>query len=477
MAFTPDPTRADTTTRESALSSAARPDGPVGRRAGARMLARRAGRPVAALGLATALTLAGVGTAPAAPSVPPLPPAIPVTTPPAVPVTTPPATPVDPAGPPPASSSIEQAEARVDAVYRRAEVAAEAVNDAVARAGTAAGRLAAARAAADAQQVTVDELQSAIGNQAAATYRSGGLGLTTRLLLAGDADQFLRTLSTSRVVQEGQLRQLGSLRQGTARLRAEQDRVAAAARAADAVAARRTVEKAALDREVVAARAVVSRLTAAQQAELSARAAAAAAADRAQARTLLANAAAELLRTAPVSGGVVSGAVPGHGSTGGAAGDGSNNRLRPGGGEGTVPDIGVVPGPGPQAGTAPGGALPVVANDKVAAVLAFAAAQLGRTYVWGATGPDSFDCSGLILRAWQQAGVTLPRTAAEQFATGHKVAPAELRPGDLVFFYSPVSHVGLYIGGGKMINALNPRTGVRVSNLFTTDYVGAVRPG
>jgi len=449
------------------LSSAARPDGSVGRRAGVRALARSSCRQVAALGVTTVLTLACAGTATAAPSVPPLPAAIPATTPAATRV---------PAGRPPASSTIEQAEARVDAAYRRAEVAAEAVNDAVARAGTAAVRLAAARAAADAQQVTVDELQSAIGNQAAATYRSGGLGLTTRLLLADDADQFLRTLSTSRVVQDGQLRQLGSLRQGTARLRVEQDRVAAAARAADAVAARRTADRAALDREVVTARAVVSRLTVAQQAELSARAAVAAAADRAQARTLLASAAAELLRPVPASAAVGgTGGVPGHDSTG--AGDGSNNRLLTGGADGTVPDIGIVPGPGPRAGTAPGIAQPVVANDKVAAVLAFAAAQLGGTYVWGATGPDSFDCSGLILRAWQQAGVTLPRTAAEQYATGRKVAPADLRPGDLVFFYSPVSHVGLYIGGGKMINALNPRTGVRVSNLFTSDYAGAVRPG
>jgi len=460
------------------LSTVARPDGPVSygpvsHRPGSPGPVPRRGvrRGVVALGVAAVLTLACAGTATAAPSAPPLPPAIPATT----------AT--SPSSGPAAPLTVEQAEAQLDAVYRRAEVAAEAVNDAVTRAGVAASDLAVARAAAAAQQRTVDQMQTVIGNQAAATYRGGGLGLTTRLLLSDDADQFLRTLSTTRVVQDGQLRRLGSLQQGTARLEAERDRVAGAVRTADGVTARRTAEKTELDREVAAAQVVLRRLTASQQVQITARTAAAATADRAQARTLLAAADAELRRpagtdsTPPATAPPGTAAVPGYDATGtgGAAADGSNSRLPTGGSDDSVPDIGLDPDSTSQGKT--GVALPVVANEKIAAVLAFAAAQLGDTYVWGATGPDSFDCSGLVLRAWQQAGVTLPRTSAVQFAAGRRVAPADLRPGDLVFFYSPVSHVGLYIGGGKMINASNPRTGVKVSNVFTSAYAGAVRPG
>lgn len=427
-----------------------------------RTVARSRGRGLLVLGVTAALTLSCAGSAAAAPSAPTLPPAIPTAAPaPGL---------ASPSSSPGAALTLEQAEVQLDAVYRRAEVAAEAVNDAVAGAGAAASGLAVARAAVTAQQQTVERLQRVIGNQAAATYRTGGLGLTTRLLLSDDADQFLRTLSTTRAVQDGQVRRLGSLQQETTRLQAVRDRVAAAGRAADAVTEKRAADKSALDREVTAAQAVLRRLTTAQQAQLAARVAATTTVDRARARVLLAAADAELRRPSTVDP-----AAPTATGAARGAGDGSNSRLPSGGTDDTVPDIGPVPGTTGHSGG--GVALPVVDDEKVAAVLAYAADQLGDAYVWGATGPTSFDCSGLVLRAWQQAGVTLPRTSAVQFATGTRVAPADLRPGDLVFFYSPVSHVGLYIGGGKMINASNPRTGVKISDVFTAAYAGAVRPG
>jgi peptidoglycan DL-endopeptidase CwlO len=97
------------------------------------------------------------------------------------------------------------------------------------------------------------------------------------------------------------------------------------------------------------------------------------------------------------------------------------------------------------------------ASGRAAAAVRFAYAQLGKPYVYGASGPNSYDCSGLTMRAWGAAGVSLPHNAAAQQADTRPVSYADLQPGDLVFFGSPAGHVGIYIGGGRMIAA--PHTG------------------
>ncbi|MFC5799597.1 C40 family peptidase [Streptomyces formicae] len=113
---------------------------------------------------------------------------------------------------------------------------------------------------------------------------------------------------------------------------------------------------------------------------------------------------------------------------------------------------------------------------KAEKVLAFARAQIGKPYVWGATGPSSFDCSGLTQAAWKAAGVELPRTTWDQVEVGTRVATADLLPGDLVFFYDDISHVGIYIGGGKMIHAPKPGTNVREESIYYMPIYGSVRP-
>lgn len=112
-----------------------------------------------------------------------------------------------------------------------------------------------------------------------------------------------------------------------------------------------------------------------------------------------------------------------------------------------------------------------------AAAVAAAFTHLGKPYAWGATGPDTFDCSGLTQAAWASAGVTIPRVSRDQFSALGKVDRADLIPGDLVFFGSPVHHVGMYIGDGMMIHAPKPGDVVRVAPAFWSDYVGAARPG
>ena len=110
-------------------------------------------------------------------------------------------------------------------------------------------------------------------------------------------------------------------------------------------------------------------------------------------------------------------------------------------------------------------------------VVAYAKSQVGKTYVWGAAGPDAFDCSGLTMMAWQQAGVSLPHNSTAQSLTGQRIAKSELQPGDLVFYYSPISHVGIYIGNGQIVSALNPSAGINVRGLDDMPFTGAVRPG
>jgi cell wall-associated NlpC family hydrolase len=109
--------------------------------------------------------------------------------------------------------------------------------------------------------------------------------------------------------------------------------------------------------------------------------------------------------------------------------------------------------------------------------VATARAQLGKPYRYAASGPDSFDCSGLTMYAWRSAGVSLPHSSGAQYASLPHVAMSQLQPGDLVFFGRPIHHVGMFVGGGTMIHA--PETGdvVKYSTIYRRDYVGAARPG
>ncbi|CAL9477025.1 hypothetical protein SUDANB145_02948 [Streptomyces sp. enrichment culture] len=111
--------------------------------------------------------------------------------------------------------------------------------------------------------------------------------------------------------------------------------------------------------------------------------------------------------------------------------------------------------------------------------LAFARAQIGKPYVWGATGPDSYDCSGLTQAAWKDAGVDLPRVTYDQVNAGTTVSISAAQPGDLVFFYDDISHVGIYIGNGMMIHAPKPGAYVREESVYydgESSIYSVVRP-
>jgi cell wall-associated NlpC family hydrolase len=107
--------------------------------------------------------------------------------------------------------------------------------------------------------------------------------------------------------------------------------------------------------------------------------------------------------------------------------------------------------------------------------LAAATTQFGKDYEWGAEGPRTFDCSGLTSWAFKQAGVTLPRSSSQQARVGRAVSWDELQPGDLVFYYTPISHVALYIGDGMIVHARTYGSPVAVTSVDQKGYRYGVR--
>jgi cell wall-associated NlpC family hydrolase len=124
----------------------------------------------------------------------------------------------------------------------------------------------------------------------------------------------------------------------------------------------------------------------------------------------------------------------------------------------------------------PGGPPPAL-NANAQAAIDAAYSVIGVPYQFGGSSPESgFDCSGLTMWAWSHAGVSLPHSSAMQYAVLPHVAQSDLQPGDLVFFYSPIHHVGLYVGGGRMIDAPFTGTVVQMRSVEWDVYVGAARP-
>jgi cell wall-associated NlpC family hydrolase len=122
-------------------------------------------------------------------------------------------------------------------------------------------------------------------------------------------------------------------------------------------------------------------------------------------------------------------------------------------------------------------AAPPPSSGRAGIAVRAAYSVLGRPYRYGSAGPGSFDCSGLTMWAWAHAGVHLPHSSAAQYGSGRHVSRSQLQPGDLLFFYSPIHHVGIYVGGSRMIDAPHTGTVVSVRSVLWSNYVGALRPG
>ncbi|GAA2293518.1 C40 family peptidase [Streptomyces violaceusniger] len=167
-----------------------------------------------------------------------------------------------------------------------------------------------------------------------------------------------------------------------------------------------------------------------------------------------------------------------NGSTGGGTGTGA--APAPGDGRdtpaaGTPSPVATVTAPRPH--QSPGHRPGMASAEAGRRALAYALSQIGKPYVWGAEGPDSFDCSGLTSSAWAYAGRTIPRTSQEQWRRLPRVPLSQLRPGDLVIYYKGASHVAMYAGNGQVVQAPRPGQRVKLSPLASNPLQGVVRPG
>ena len=128
-------------------------------------------------------------------------------------------------------------------------------------------------------------------------------------------------------------------------------------------------------------------------------------------------------------------------------------------------------GGGGDSGSYPSPSIPAHGN-----VVQYAESRIGCRYVWGGSGPNTFDCSGLMMWCYNKIGISLPHSSREQINSGQRVSRKDLQPGDLVFFGSPIHHVGMYVGGGEMIEAPYTGASVRRASMDRSDYAGACRP-
>ena len=318
------------------------------------------------------------------------------------------------------------AQQQLDALSVQADKAVEAYDEAQIALSSLTATASAAKAAAAKEQSVVDAAEAGVQAFAVARYEGTSASPALAVLLSNDPKTFLER---SQILQEVSLNQSASLTQAInagrtlAVLETSADQALTAQQAASA---KLSAKKAAVDKVVGQQQVLVTALQkkAAQET---------AAANAAQA------AAVEQERT--VSRSLPRAALPA-----------SLNAARADGPAPVVPIVtsAVVP----------------AASGKVSAALAWAYAQLGKPYRYGGAGPRSFDCSGLVMRAFAAAGISLPHSAAAQQHSGRRVPLSQLQPGDLVFWGSPAYHVGIYVGGGRILDAPHTGTDVQIQAIW-----------
>ena len=283
------------------------------------------------------------------------------------------------------------------------------------------------------QTAKVARVKRQVGQVALAQFQNRNVDTAAQIFFNSDSDNFMSQISTVEKVTENQNTVLQDFQEQQAALaelkHSSETDLATLAEQEEQLAALRAES----DAKVAESKKVLARLTEAERAAIAA--AEKKAADEAKKKAEAAAAAAE--RT--VSG----------------AGAGSTSATT-----------------GTTSGTAA-----VSGSSRGAKAMSFAKAQVGKPYQLGAAGPDKFDCSGLTSKAWAAAGVTLPRTSQSQIGVGRSVSRSELQAGDLVFYYSDISHVALYVGGGQIVHAPNSRSSVKYADVDSMPWAGARRPG
>jgi cell wall-associated NlpC family hydrolase len=347
----------------------------------------------------------------------------------------------------PSRPSLEEVQKKVDTLYRQAEVATQKYNS--------------AKEQTDSKKKQVDKLiddiaqrtekmntaRQELGRFAAEQYRTGGVSDTATMFLADNPEDYfaqdqLMSRMTSRqkkAVDDYQEQQRATAEKRT---EAQENLQQLTSSQTELKTSKRSVQT-----KLSGARELLSKLTAEEKQRLAAIAKKKEAAARKKAEEL-----AQKQRAEEKKRKAAEAAARQEGDSGTGSGSGASDTP-----------------PSSSSGYA----------AKAAKALAFAKSQEGKPYVWGATGPDSYDCSGLTQAAWKAAGISLPRTTWDQVEIGTTVSLSAIQPGDLVFFYDDISHVGLYLGDGMMIHAPKPGAYVREESIYydgTASIHSVVRP-
>jgi cell wall-associated NlpC family hydrolase len=305
---------------------------------------------------------------------------------------------------------------RVDALYQEAEIATEHANTVDLEVRDARRHLTSLRADIAKQERAYEALHAVIARAASDMYATGGIDPSMQMMVSSNPEDFLlqaQSLDQVMRTQDAELRraETAQLALQQTKTRADQELSRLRGLQADAQKERDTANAKLAD-----AQQLLSRLKAEQRQRLAAL------------QAQRAREAAAAARTAP-----------------------------------TPPSN---PSPSPSA-SAPQ-PTSSSASGRGSSAVAYALAQLGKPYVFGAAGPSAFDCSGLTMAAWATAGVSLPHAVSGQYAATTRVDSSALIPGDLVFFYSGLHHVGIYVGNGMFVHAANPTDGVVEDSLFSS---------
>jgi peptidoglycan DL-endopeptidase CwlO len=312
--------------------------------------------------------------------------------------------------------TLDEAKKQVAELQHQAEVSGESANDLRGQISASAARVKALQAAIAKQQGQVDGVKRQIGSLAVAGYQTSGISTTAQLLLSTNPDQFLSQASTAQAFAGQQNSALRRYQVAQGKLTDLQASEQTELSALQSVQAKQDAFKKQLQTNLDNAEKVLDKLSAA---------------DRKRIEEENAKEAEKARSERPTRGG-----------------------------DRESKDLPNVP-----------------ASGRAAIAVNAALAELGDPYVWGADGPSSYDCSGLMMYAWGKAGVSLSHSSKAQTGEGRHVSKSDLMPGDLIFYYSPVSHVAMYLGNGRIVHAPRPGKSVEIAPMDEMPYNSAVRPG
>ncbi|MFF7456176.1 NlpC/P60 family protein [Kitasatospora sp. NPDC008115] len=356
----------------------------------------------------------------------------------------------------------DQVKEQVDQLNEQAEVATEKYNGAQAKQQELQKQVAELQDKVARQQAVVTEAQGGLAEIAGEQYRTGGISQTVQLMLSASPDNFLNqadALNQAGSTQSGALKELQEQQR-----RLDQDRTETQAKLAELESTTQQLKSSKEDVQgkLQKAQDLLNTLTEQERQALRAAEEKAAAEAKAKAEAAKAEAAKAAKEKAEAER---------------ASRDNNRTNLSAPSTGSSAPAASSPSAPATAAAKPAAPAAPAANGSRAAAAIAAAESKLGSPYVYGATGPNSFDCSGLTSWAYAQANVSLPRTSQAQATAGAQIGTdiSKAQPGDLVIFYGDRHHVGIYVGGGQVIHAPKPGASVRYEAASNMPVTGIVR--